>query len=406
MTKKGMKKQKKSRLNIKEVFQFFITNTPGEDNLIKYSMFTLIGFGLIMIGSANVGQGNEIFRIVLMQIAYILIGYLLSCLCNRLFTFSRNRVVQLVIVPLVWILLTLASFSPQVNGSSAWLRLGPASIQPSEFMKPLAILMVANAIFTARKKESRQKNWFTLYRFPLFSFILCNILLFKQNDLGTLFIIDFIYFVCVITPDLSILRNFRRVVVSLFVLGIGLVIGFCVLCYRGYDIYKETFLEHIAVRVQNTINPYNDIYQKGYQPVNALYGIGDSNIVGKGLGNSSRKYGYLTQADTDYIFSLAIEETGIFGLLIIVTCYMMILWRLFYYALKSSDSCLRVVLVGNMGYVFIHFFLNVGGVACLIPLTGIPLLFVSRGGSALLSVMVSMGICQKAISVIRKKEII
>ena len=172
----------------------------------------------------------------------------------------------------------------------------------------------------------------------------------------------------------------------------------------GNEILKHTSFGHIAVRVENFKDPYNDVYGDGYQPANSLYGIASSNIVGKGIGNSARKYGYLTQADNDYILAVLIEETGIFGLFGLVILYGIIEFRLFYYAFKTSENMYKIILGGAGVYLFMHFFLNAGGVASLIPFTGVPLLFISSGGTSLISIMLTMGLAQNCICAIRRRE--
>ena len=169
---------------------------------------------------------------------------------------------------------------------------------------------------------------------------------------------------------------------------------------------KIPFLSHVATRIQNMTNPFLDIYNEGYQPANSLYGIGSSNFFGRGIGNSMRKFGYLTQAENDYILAVIIEECGIFGLVIIVGFYAVIISRLFHYAFKTNELTYKVILVGIATYISMHFILNVGGVACLIPFTGVPLLFISNGGSSLFAVCLSIGIAQSCIRRIRKKEMI
>lgn len=129
-------------------------------------------------------------------------------------------------------------------------------------------------------------------------------------------------------------------------------------------------------------------------------------FFGRGIGNSMRKFGYLTQAENDYILAVIIEECGIFGLVIIVGFYAVIISRLFHYAFKTNELTYKVVLVGIATYISMHFILNVGGVACLIPFTGVPLLFISNGGSSLFAVCLSIGIAQSCIRRIRKKEMI
>ena len=99
-----------------------------------------------------------------------------------------------------------------------------------------------------------------------------------------------------------------------------------------------------------------------------------------------------------------IEELGIGGFLCLVALYGLIEFRLFYYAFKTSEVMYKVVLGGTGVYLFMHFFLNAGGVACLIPFTGVPLLFISSGGTSLISIMLTMGLAQNCICSIRRKE--
>ena len=144
-------------------------------------------------------------------------------------------------------------------------------------------------------------------------------------------------------------------------------------------------LQHVAVRIENALNPFTDPHNNGYQLINGLYGFARSGFTGVGLGNSIQKYGYLTQSDNDFILSIIVEELGIFGLMVVVLGYVVILQRLFYYAFHTKSEGYKVILVGTAMYIFIHFALNVGGVSGLIPLTGVPLLFISSGGSSLIS---------------------
>ena len=149
-----------------------------------------------------------------------------------------------------------------------------------------------------------------------------------------------------------------------------------------------------------------DLYGQSYQPANALYGIANSNIVGQGIGGSSRKFGYLTQADSDYILAIVIEETGIFGPGLhcgrlwhpaVSGCSNMRLRP----ALCPIRSCSAAALFISLA----HFVLNIGGVSALIPLTGVPLLFISNGGTALVSSYLTIGICQNVIANINRKEL-
>ena len=191
---------------------------------------------------------------------------------------------------------------------------------------------------------------------------------------------------------------------------IGFVLVFIGMSPIGLPIVEKMadlpLLGHIASRFINAADPTAlDIYGGGYQPSHALYAITSSGIFGLGFGNSTRKYGYLTQADSDYILAIIIEELGIFGLLFITVGYGIIIFRLFRYAFKTSFVPYKIILSGAAVYLGAHFMLNVGGVSALLPLTGVPLLFISNGGSALVSAFIMMGLCQHVIAKINTKEL-
>jgi len=127
------------------------------------------------------------------------------------------------------------------------------------------------------------------------------------------------------------------------------------------------------------------------------------NWTGVGYGKSLQKYGYLPAAKTDFILAVIAEEFGFIGVLVVVVLYFMLMFQIFKHAYRSKDEKSRMILVGVGMYLFTHFVLNVGGVTALIPLTGVPLLMLSSGGSSTLSIMFSLGIAQ-AIIIKQKKE--
>ena len=191
---------------------------------------------------------------------------------------------------------------------------------------------------------------------------------------------------------------------------IGFVLVFIGMSPIGLPIVEKMadlpLLGHIAARFVNAANPTAlDMYGGGYQPSHALYAITSSGIFGLGFGNSTRKYGYLTQADSDYILAIIVEELGIFGLLFITIGYGIIIFRLFRYAFKTNFVPYKIILSGAAIYLGAHFMLNVGGVSALLPLTGVPLLFISDGGSALVSAFITMGLCQHVIAKINTTEL-
>lgn len=401
--------QKKKRTQRLRSFIDLIMLRKHSDIYINIAVFILIIFGTFMIVSTNVGQTTTNSTVVLTtlikQIAFLFIAYFFMWAVNHIFSFRWFSKIEMLFILAMSVFMMLPFAFSASGGSQAWIRLpGGITIQPSEFTKPLLIILISCAIYKAKLNPKLQERWSTLFRFPIYALVLDIIFLILQRDLGTMSIVVMIFFICILIPDYPSIRRIQKNLKRLFTVGVlGVVVLFGITDI-GTEIIAHTPFSHVATRIENAKNPYNDIYGEGYQPANSLYGIASSNIIGKGIGASARKYGYLTQADNDYILAVTIEETGIFGLGLIVFLYGVIIYRLFYYAFKTNETIYKVVLVGNATYLFMHFFLNVGGVAALIPFTGVPLLFISSGGSSLMAICIAIGLSQQCISQIRIKE--
>lgn len=396
-----------SKHNTKDKTPFFALDWKC-DKYINIAVALLLLLGTFTIVSTNVGKTtyapNIVPRVVMKQILFVIVGYFAMWFMNRVFRFSWFSFGDIIIIPACLALMVLPFGFAEVGGSHAWIQIGGMSLQPSEFAKPLIIILCATCLYRAKKKTSMLKERGKLFKRAWFVFICICVIVTAQKDMGTLAIIAFIFLACILIPKYPVLSRMQRVVKVLLFVGIVAAVALFGVTNIGTEVLKHTPLAHIAVRIENFKDPYTDVYGDGYQPANSLYGIASSNIVGKGIGNSARKYGYLTQADNDYILAVLIEETGVFGLLGLVFLYGMIEYRLFYYAFKTSEVMYKVILGGTGMYIFMHFFLNAGGVACLIPFTGVPLLFISSGGTSLISIMLTMGLAQNCICSIRRKE--
>ena len=398
MPKNLAKNQKRSR--------FFYSGSG--DPIITIVVVLLMILGSFMIVSTDVGQTTVNPTVVLStsikQIIYLAAAVGGMWAAFHFFSFQLFRPFQFIAISGMTGLLFATQLFAESGGSKAWIRIGGFSVQPAEFVKPLMIILIAYAIYIAKERPRRRQSFQILYRTPLVSYAIFMFAIFLQKDIGTLTIITMICFICVLIPDYPTIRDVKTKLKRLFFVGMAIILAFFVFTDIGIDIIAKTPMAHIATRFKNAKDPYEDVYGEGYQPANALYGIANSNIVGRGIGGSARKYGYLTQADNDYIFAVLIEETGIFGLLALMFLYGVLFLRLAYYAFKTKNIPYKVILVGNATYLFMHFFLNVGGVTCLIPMTGVPLLFISSGGSALISICATFGLSQRCISEIRLRE--
>lgn len=381
---------------------------PKCDKYINWAVALLLLAGTFTIISTNVGKTtsapNIVPKVLMKQCMFVLCGYIAMWFMNRWFRFKWYSKLENGIIIALLIMLILPLFSAEIGGSHAWILIGGISLQPSEFAKPLIMIICATCLYRAKTKTVMLKEKGHLFIKAWAAFIVIFFIVAMQKDMGTLVIICFIFLSCIMIPRYVVLQRMQRLL-KLFVYGaiVAAIVLFGI-TNIGTEIIKHTSLAHIAVRVENFKDPYTDVYGDGYQPANSLYGIASSDIRGKGIGNSTRKYGYLTQADNDYILAVLLEETGVFGLFGLVILYGMIEIRLFYYAFKTSEDMYKVILGGIDVYLFMHFFLNAGGVACLIPFTGVPLLFISSGGTSLMSIMLTMGLAQNCICSIRRKE--
>lgn len=378
------------------------------DKYINWAVALLLLAGTFTIISTNVGKTtsapNIVPKVLMKQCMFVLCGYIAMWFMNRWFRFKWYSKLENGIIIALLIMLILPLFSAEIGGSHAWILIGGISLQPSEFAKPLIMIICATCLYRAKTKTVMLKEKGHLFIKAWAAFIVIFFIVAMQKDMGTLVIICFIFLSCIMIPRYVVLQRMQRLL-KLFVYGaIAAAVVLFGITNIGTEIIKHTSLAHIAVRVENFKDPYTDVYGDGYQPANSLYGIASSDIRGKGIGNSTRKYGYLTQADNDYILAVLLEETGVFGLFGLVILYGMIEIRLFYYAFKTSEYMYKVILGGTGVYLFMHFFLNAGGVACLIPFTGVPLLFISSGGTSLMSIMLTMGLAQNCICSIRRKE--
>lgn len=375
----------------------------GTDLFIHSSTLVLVVFGLIMITSASMGiaAGNTsyLINVVAKQVIFSAIGYVAMMFMAKLFTFQRLRTnISLLTIATIFFLLFPLIFD-SVGGAKAWIRIPMAgsevTIQPSEFAK-IAIMLVM-AAYLCDLKNKKPTSW-ELVKTPVIligSFVF--IVMFLQSDFGSAVVMAVIAIIIFLIPQHPQLVKYQKIIFTLILVGIvGVVI---LLTPLGVQIVEHLPLQsYQKSRILSAVNPFTDKYGAGYQLVNGLVSFASGGFFGVGFGNSVRKYTNFPAANTDFILAIVVEELGFLGFLVIFICYSIIVVRLFKYAFKMKSEKGRVILIGTAMYILIHFIFNVGGVTGLIPLTGVPLLMISYGGSSTMSIMVAIGISQAVIS--------
>lgn len=378
------------------------------DLVLHAAVIVLVLFGTLMILSANVGETGEsamvIVKVLVKQIVFIIVSYTLMTFLANNFSMRRAKNFLPIIAIVLFCALVATQFKPDAtNGSKAWISFWIAgqqiTIQPAEFAKVFMVVVMAVYIEMAGRNDWDFK---TIMKGPFLYFMVCIIPIALQKDIGSMLVFLAICSMCFLLPSHRGLRKPQRYF-KIFI-AVGVVLAIILMSNIGIHFFNSiSSLQHIAVRIENAQNPFLDPFNKGYQLINGLYGIARGGFTGVGLGNSIQKYGYLTQSDNDFILAIIIEELGIFGFGLIVLLYGVVIQRLFYYAMHSKSDGFKIILFGTAMYIFIHFVLNVGGISGLIPLTGVPLLFVSSGGSSLMSVMSAIGLSQAVIARIRRQ---
>ncbi len=259
-----------------------------------------------------------------------------------------------------------------VYGASRWIGLGPFTIQPSEIAK-LALVAFAATVLT--RKEGKLDNWIHL-ALPLGPIVLMiAAIVMLQRDLGTTIVIV------------------GSVLMMLFVAGARLrhllVTGVVTLGGLVYLIFGTAYRR---ARFLSFFDPWEDPLNHGFQLIQGLIALGSGGWFGVGLGASRQKWAYLPNAHTDFIFAVLGEELGLFGEFVVLILFGAMIYAGVRIAVRAPDTFGRLLAAGLTSWIGLQAIVNLGAVTGLLPITGVPLPFVSFGGSALIVTLAAVGV--------------
>jgi cell division protein FtsW len=276
------------------------------------------------------------------------------------------------------VLAALFIFGHVAGNAQSWFKLGARSIQPSEFVK-LCVIIYLSAVYAKKQSYINEFNRGVVP--PLIYLAGVFLLVAIQPDFGTAAIIVAIAATVVMSSGMNI-RNILKLVIS------GLAIGSPVILFLRDEIFSETRL----ARFTALSDPFSFEQGSGYHLVNSYLAIGSGGINGLGLGQSVQKLGYLPESHTDFIMAVIAEELGIWGVGFVLLSLGFIVLRGIYIAMKCTDPFGSLLAIGISSMIGLQSFINLAGISGIIPLTGVPLPFVSYGGSSLLQLSMAMGI--------------
>lgn len=351
-------------------------------------VFTLLTLGLLMVFSASsvtaADTYNDPYHFVKRQGMWAVLSIIAMMVAMRIdLEVFRSWTLPMIAVAVAALAAVLIPHvGVVVNGARRWINLGPLGFQPSEFAKFALVFYLADCL--ARRGPKIQK----FARLIPILIIFCVIagLVELEPDLGTALVIGAAFFGVLYIGGANILHLVALV-------GGGLGVVFLAVWYQPYR----------WERLMIFTNPWTDPRNKGYHICQSLIALGSGGTWGLGIGESRQKCFYLPEQHTDFIFAVLGEELGLLGTITVLVLFLLLLQRGLRIALKSKDNYLALLAAGISFTITFQAFLNIGVVSGALPLTGIPLPFISYGGTSLAITMVAVGLLLN-VSSLRVKE--
>jgi len=336
---------------------------------------SISALGIINLFSAGSFSSNHSSTpYYLKQLCWLLIGlFLLFAIISIDYQLMARHAYLLHFLSLFLLLITLF-WGRQASGTHRWLQLGGLSFQPSEFAKITLVLVLSRYFSELNISKSYKFNNFSL---PTFITIITSFLIFLEPDLGTAALI-----VLVFTSFIFFLHFGFRYIMAIIISGVALLP--CIWLFLE---------EYQKRRIFAFLNPGKDSLQAGYQAIQSKIAIGSGMLFGKGFLNGTQsQLRFLPEQHTDFVFSVWAEEWGFFGALLLILLLFLIVSKGLKIASQSRDRLGSFISIGLFLFLFWQIFINIGMVIGILPIVGIPLPFLSYGGSSLISTWVIIGI--------------
>ncbi|MCA2499840.1 rod shape-determining protein RodA [Staphylococcus xylosus] len=360
---------------------------------VLIGILVLLAIISVTIINSAMGGGQYSANFSIRQILYYVLGGLIACLImlvspKKLMKFTYLLYFLLCAALFILIIIPETPITPIINGAKSWYKLGPLSVQPSEFMKIVLILALAKLVsrhnqFTFNK--SLETDFKLLLKIAGISVIPMGLIL-LQNDLGTMLVLCAIIVGVIVVSGIS-----WKILAPVFIAGIAL--GSSIILSI---IYKPSLIENSfgiktyqMGRINSWLDPYTYSSGDGYHLTESLKAIGSGQLFGKGFNHGEV---YIPENHTDFIFSVIGEEFGFIGSVILILVFLAFIFHLVRLATKFELPFSKLFIIGYATLILFHVLQNIGMTIQLLPITGIPLPFISYGGSSLWSLMCGIGV--------------
>ena len=381
-----------------KAFKYIKNSLKNVDIPLFIITVLLIVFGLLMVFSSSsvtsvLSYKKTPYYFFEKQFITVIIAFLMSLVIINFPTKNYSVISKLGIVLIVITLISLKTYGTVTNNARSWFKLFGFSIQPSEFAKTFIILYLACRYSTIKKFKNISDVFL-----PMIPCIIVFFLVALEPDLGTACLIAiicmFIFFALPLSKDKNM--KILRIVTVIAAIGGILFLNF------NSDILTST--QASRFNFKNPCSRY--LEESGYQVCNGYIAIHNGGLFGVGLGASTQKYLYLPAAHTDFIFAIITEELGLIGGGCVLIAYIFLLFRILVIARNATNLRNSIIAFGTFAYILSHITINLGGLLAIIPLTGVPLPFLSYGGSFMINLMILVSLTQRvAIETKRKKQL-
>lgn len=359
-----------------------VEEKSGYDFTMIFIIICLCGFGLMMLFSASAYKdmvaGKSAFNTVLKQGLYVVVGLGIMLGVSLVPYHFWDRAVIFFYLIGYGACIATSFIGVTRNNSSRWLKIGPISVQPAEIMKVTLIMLMALILVNMGGKLKKLYNWIL----PI-ALVALSVAPIIRDNLSSGIIIGMIGMIVIFAAT-------KRLWPFLALAATGAV-G-VVIAYRT-NLLSRFLQPYQMSRIYAWLNPfaYKD-NNMGNQTVQSLYAIASGGFKGKGLGMSIQKLSSLPEANNDFIFGVICEELGVFGAIFVLALFGVLIWRMILIAQNAPDRYGLLLCAGVIGHIGMQVTLNIGVATGLVPNTGIGLPFISSGGSAIMILMVEMGL--------------
>ncbi|KGX93304.1 cell division protein FtsW [Pontibacillus halophilus JSM 076056 = DSM 19796] len=361
------------------------------DFTLLFAPLLLTAFGVVMVYSASmvyavIGEGLSSTHYFKKQLTWVSLG-LVGFVTMMYFPYQKlQKLRKLILLFVIISLLAVQLFGTTVNNAKSWIDLGLFNFQPSETAK-IGLVIFLSAIFARRQAYMEQ---------------------FGQAVIGPLIVTSIVFSLIVFQPDIGTGAIVLAIAASVFISsGMQMkhvaLMGIAGIVTIAFAAMNMVSVERVS-RFTGAYQPFQFPESDGYHLIQSYVAIGTGGLGGEGLGQGVQKLGYLLEPHTDFIMAVIAEELGVIGVAIVIGLLALIVLRGFFIARKCKDAFGSLLAIGISFMIGIQAFINLGAVSGLLPVTGVPLPFVSYGGSSLLVLLASVGILNNIARQVRSED--